>query len=125
MDISPEIVMAGAEIAAVIVAAFAILVTLRGIREQLWLNTFAEYTGRYSDIVEKLPYDARDPKGTFDLDRLPVSEREHILAAVRRYLNLCSEELYLHQKQRIDDETWFIWLTGIKDTMRMPCFSRA
>jgi len=53
---------------------------------------------------------------------LPVHERERILSVMRRYLNLCSEEYYLHKKGKIDNQTWDIWKTGIRDTIRLPCF---
>jgi len=106
----------------VLIAAITLIVTLRGIRDQLWLSTFSQYTARYSDVMEDLPFDARDPNGAFDLTSQPPQDRERILGAVRKYANLCSEELYLHQRGRVDRETWAIWKTGIRDTMRTPCF---
>jgi hypothetical protein len=117
--------VAAATFALVLVTALLALVTLKGIREQLWLMTFAEYTRRYSEIMDDLPFEARRPGGNFDLGALPVNERQRALGAMRRYLNLCSEELYLHQRRKVDDETWSIWVTGIRDTVRLPCFQHA
>jgi hypothetical protein len=122
---SADVVVALAEVMAVIVAAIAILVALHGIKQQLWLTIFSEYTSRYSEIMEDLPFEVRDPNAYFDLGSVPVIERDRILAAARKYINLCSEELYLHTKGKIDDETWSIWHTGIRDTMRTPCFTKA
>jgi len=116
-------ILAVAQVAAVIVAAIAILVSLSGIRSQLWLTTFAEYTRRYSEIMEGLPFEARRPGGNFNLHALPAGERDHVLSVMRRYLNLCSEELYLRQRRQIDRATWEIWRTGMRDTRRLPCFA--
>jgi hypothetical protein len=110
-----------------LVAATVLLVwvTLRGIREQLWLLTFSEYTRRYAEIVDMLPPDARRPGATFDFAALSPPERDRILTAMRRYLNLCSEERFLHSRGKIDATTWSIWRTGIRDTARLPCFQAA
>jgi len=97
-------------------------VGLRGIREQLWLQTFSEYTRRYSEIMDGLAFEARRPGGIFDFNQLPSAEREQTLGVMRRYLNLCSEELYLHSRGMLDKGTWEIWRMGIVDTVSMPCF---
>ena len=118
----PEQIIALANVAAVLVAVVAIFVALRGVRDELWMITFAEYTNRYAMIMDGLPFEARRPGGNFDLDQLQPSERERVLGAMRRYLNLCSEEFYLHGRGKIDKKTWSIWKTGIRDTIRLPCF---
>ena len=119
-----ETVVSLAQLAAVLIAAVAVMVTLKGIRNQLWLSAFLEFTGRYSQIMKAVPFEARNPHGTFDLDDLPEPERQEVLAAVRSYANLCSEELYLYEHGRIDETTWESWKAGIRDTMRTPCFRR-
>jgi len=119
---SADSVVAIGQVAAVLVAAFAIIVTLRGVRNQLWIIVFTEYTKRYSETVKDLPSEARRPNGKFDLSQLDGSDRDRVYNAMRSYLNLCSEEFYLHKKKRIDTETWEIWKLGIKDIMRLPWF---
>lgn len=114
-----------ATLALVGATAFAGVASLRGVRDQLWLITFSEYTRRYSEIMDGLPYEARRPGGDFDLKKLAEGERERVLATARRYLNLCSEELYLNKRGALDDGTWEIWRTGIADTARMPFFRDA
>jgi len=121
---SHELIIGYGGLAGVLIAAITVIVTLRGIRDQLWLSTFSEYTARYSEVMEDVPFAARDPHGPFDLDSLPIDQRERVLGAVRKYANLCSEELFLYRRGRIDKETWNIWQTGIRDTMRTPCFGR-
>jgi hypothetical protein len=113
-------VVAIATIAGVLVAAGALLVALRGVRYPLWLHTFSEYTRRYSDIVQGLPAESRQPGSDFSLKSLDPSERGRVLNAARGYLNLCSEEFYLHERGRIDDTTWAIWRQGMVTTLRLP-----
>jgi hypothetical protein len=113
-------VIAIAEVAAVLIAGGGIYMTLRGLRDQLWLTTFSEYTRRYSEITKMLPAESRRPGGSFEIEALPEAERGHVLNAVREYLNLCSEEFYLHSRKRIDDDTWSIWKLGIAETVRLP-----
>ena len=40
--------------------------------------------------------------------------------AARAYLNLCSEEFYLHGRGKIDHETWGIWQDGMRETFGLP-----
>src|SRR5574340_1046185 len=122
---TPDVMVALATFALVLITGVAGLLSLRGLREQLWLVTFAEYTRRYSEIMDALPFEARRPGGQVDLEALPVDERDRALGAMRKYLNLCSEGLYLHNRGKIDGETWGLWRTAIRDTLRLPCFSGA
>ncbi len=113
-------IVAIATVTGVLVAAGALLVALKGVRDQLWLHTFSEYTRRYSDIVQGLPAESRRPGSHFSLEKLEPSERGRVLNAARGYLNLCSEEFYLHERGRIDDTTWAIWRQGMVETLRLP-----
>ncbi|MEX0751166.1 MAG: hypothetical protein WD359_10195 [Dehalococcoidia bacterium] len=111
--------MAGlAQLVAVVIAAAALVVTLSGIRKQLWLTTFAEYTGRYIQILDEIPMAARREPQTFSLASQPDSERDRLLALAIRYLNLCSEEYYLFRKNIIDGRTWAIWEEEIVIALR-------
>jgi hypothetical protein len=120
VSVTANQVIAIAEVAAVLIAGGGIYMTLRGLRDQLWLTTFAEYTRRYSEITRMLPADSREPGASFEIEALPRDERGRVVNAVRDYLNLCSEEFYLHSRKRIDDETWRIWELGIAETVRLP-----
>lgn len=119
---SSELVLALASAFSAAAALVTIFVLLKGVRDQLWIVTFAVYTGRYMDAMERLPSEARRPTGTFRLDSLSPSDRERTLEGMRRYLNLCSEEFYLKSKRKIDRHTWEIWEAGIRDTIGLPCF---
>ena len=117
---SVEQVVAFASVAGVIVALASVVVALRGVRDQLWLQTFSEYTRRYGEIVTDLPSEARRPGGTYLFDEQDESEQGRVLNTARAYLNLCSEEYYLHSRGRIDDETWTIWRDGMIEVFRAP-----
>jgi hypothetical protein len=113
-------VIAIAEVAAVLIAGGGIYMTLRGLRDQLWLTTFSEYTRRYSEITRKLPAESRRPGSDFQVEALPKDQQGELQNAVREYLNLCSEEFYLHNRKKVDEETWTIWKLGMEETVRLP-----
>jgi hypothetical protein len=113
-------IIAIATVAGVLVALFAIAATLKGLKDQLWLQTFAEYTRRYGEIVRELPSEARRPGGNFVFEELETEEQGRVLNIARSYLNLCSEEFFLHSRGRIDDETWSIWRAGMVEVLRAP-----
>jgi hypothetical protein len=115
-----EEIVAVATVVGVVVAIAAILVALRGVRDQLWLQTFSEYTRRYGEIVRELPSEARRPGGRFVFEDRDAEEQGHVLNTARAYLNLCSEEYFLHSRGRIDDETWSIWRGGMIEVLRAP-----
>lgn len=101
-----------AAICSVVVSAGAVVMSIHGLKSQLWLQTFADYTKRYDAIVAALPSEARDPDLELGLDGLTSEVRAQTANACRSYLNLCSEEHYLKSRKRIDGDTWAIWATG-------------
>jgi hypothetical protein len=90
-----------ASLAAVIVSALAIVAGLKGVRDQLRVTIFLEYTERYSKIMQNMPYMAREPGSDYELASQSEEERRRVLAVFREYLNLCSEEKWLHDQNRI------------------------
>ena len=65
------------------VTAAGLYLTIRTIRDQLWLQTFAEYTRRYADVVRDLPSESRRPDSGFDIEKLAPEERNDVLNAAR------------------------------------------
>jgi hypothetical protein len=111
-----------ASVAAVVVSAIAVVVALKGVRDQLRTATFLAYTERYGKIMAEVPYAARRPGSGYRLDKVAMQERIDVLSAFRDYFNLCSEELWLHSIGRIDAKTWQIWRLGIRQVMEFPCY---
>ena len=89
-------------------------------RDQLWLQTFSEYTRRYAEVVRDLPSDSRRPNSSFDINTLPVPSETACSTQRGRTSISRREEFFLHRRGRIDDETWSIWRTGIEQTVRLP-----
>jgi hypothetical protein len=114
-----------ASLAAVIVSALAIVAGLKGVRDQLRVTIFLEYTERYSKVMQNMPYMAREPGSGYQLASHSEEERRRVLAVFREYLNLCSEEKWLHDQKRIDGPTWKIWEQGMLDVARFPPFREA
>ena len=113
-----DYVVLGVEVASFAVATAAVFFAVSGVRNQLRLQTFSEYTRRYGEIFSSLSSAARDPHSDFALESLDAEERDRHLNVARAYFNLCSEEFYLHKRRRIDRDTWVIWCRGMRDTMR-------
>jgi hypothetical protein len=112
-------------VAAVVVSAIAIVVGLNSVRDQLRVTIFLEYTKRYSKVMQHMPFEARDPGGRYGLTSQSKEERQRILSVFREYLNMCSEEKWLHDHRRIDNATWRIWERGMQDTASFPSFGDA
>ena len=112
-------------LAAVVVSALSIVAGLKSVRDQLRIAIFLEYTKRYSKVMQDMPFEARDPGGRYRLSSQPKDERYRILSVFREYLNMCSEEKWLHEHRRIDHAVWSIWERGIRDTASFPSFAEA
>jgi hypothetical protein len=106
------------QVGAVAVGAAAVMVTLTGIKRQLWLATFSDYTRRYSEISERVPIEARLSPDTFGLDTMQGSERDRLLCVAISYFNLCSEEFHLWQTNIVDEKTWRIWETEMRSAFQ-------
>jgi hypothetical protein len=106
-----------------VAAAVGVWVQLRGIQNQLWLQMFTEYTRRYSEVMAGIPFEASGIGAPAELSTLEEDQRKAVIGGMRRYFNLCSEEFYLHQKERVDGETWGIWQSGIQASTRGPFFA--
>ena len=114
-----------ASLAAVVVSALAIVAGLKGVRDQMRVTVFLEYTERYAKIMQSMPFPAREPGSGYQLASQSDEERHRVLGVFREYLNLCSEEKWLHDQKRIDHATWKIWETGMQDVARFPSFREA
>lgn len=113
------------QVVAVLGAAFGVYLGLRGVRKQIWIGIFTQYTTRYSEVFDGLPLAIRSPSLDKKLNMMDEDLKDDVLNVMRRYLNLCSEEMYLAEKGYLEDGAWEIWKTGIRDSMRLPIFAEA
>src|SRR6266536_6336555 len=114
-----------ASLATVIVSALAIATGLKSVRDQMRITIFLTYTERYTQIMRDMPFEAREPGSGYQLNSQADEERHRVLTVFREYLNMCSEEHWLHDHHRIDHPTWNIWKCGMQDAARFPCFRDA
>ena len=68
--------------------------------KQLQVRAFTECTSRFQEIKLHLKKD--------------VSDKEYYQ---RLYIDLCSEEYYLHSKDYLSDDVWKIWVKGMEVTI--------
>lgn len=86
------------------------------IRQQQ-LSFFEKYTARYSHIMEQMPEEFfLTPE-----ENIPDDTLKEINHYIRLYLDLCSEEYYLHQEGCIDEKVWEEeWKDGITGLFGNP-----
>jgi hypothetical protein len=80
-----------------ILAVVSLIITLVSSRRQTQMAFFAEYTKRYQEIMFHILLDDGNKK---QYERL--------------YLDLCSEEYYLHKKNYLPQKVWKMWEDGMK-----------
>lgn len=80
-----------------ILAVVSLIITLISSRRQTQMAFFAEYTKRYQDIMFHIMLDDGNQK---QYERL--------------YLDLCSEEYFLHKKNYLPRKVWKMWEDGMK-----------
>lgn len=112
-------------VASVTVAGLGVIIALKGVSDQLRLQTFISYTDRYAAVMARMPFEARTPRSGYSLDDVSPAERRAVLSIFRDYFNLCSEELWLADAGRIDKKTWSVWKLGIKQVAEFPSFGAA
>ena len=71
---------------------------------------FMDYTKRYNDWIVSIPKELFNGQGSIN-DYATKN-------IVRVYIDLCSEEFYLHKKGLIEDEIWNIWSSGMRDIFK-------
>jgi hypothetical protein len=96
-----------------------IIYELKKKNEYTKLDFFEEYTKRYSEIMLNLPNCVHEQY--FDYEQ-HSEQTENILRYMRAYFDLCSEELYLYQQNRIDKYVWENWEEGIKMALQKEAF---
>lgn len=95
----------------------------RGLKKQLSLSLFSEYTKRYQEIILNFPESVNQED--FDFNLLGKDERDKTLRYMRAYFDLCSEEYFLWKKGHIDDDTWREWESGIRYAYTKTAFKQA
>ena len=106
-----------------LITIIALLVSINQFKKQLQLTFFADYTKRYQGIFLNFPETIN--RKDFDFNALKPDKKAKTLKYMRAYFDLCSEELFLYNKGRIDDETWKEWKSGIEYSFSKTAFKLA
>ena len=99
-----------------------LLLGLRIYRRQANAQAFLTYTERYEQIMSSYPPEARLAR--LDSDRALPPRSPELTLSVLRYLNLCSEELYLFRYGHLDKKLWAIWEDELIRMLRTPLVRR-
>lgn len=89
---------------------FGIWVYWRQMNAQLFLAL----TARYRDVMKQFPEEVDGRQEAFSK---PPPRTAKLTAAVVEYLNLCSEEFYLHDRHFLAHDIWSIWKEEMCQTL--------
>lgn len=56
---------------------------------------------------------------------LPDEEYMQAFPRLYRYIDLCNEQIFLRQQERVRPEVWNYWSSGIQSNLDRPAFARA
>lgn len=104
----------------IIITLIGVIISIYQFREQQKLNLFSEYTKRYQEIMMKMPEICFQEE--FDYTKLDDKNKDQTIKAMRLYFDLCSEEYFLYLKNKIDQEVWLEWKSGMTYMLNKPAF---
>ncbi|HEY7429055.1 MAG TPA: hypothetical protein VH682_32795 [Gemmataceae bacterium] len=117
------------ELAVQIVTIISLLLTAGAVAFGIWsfwkqmnCQVYLAYTERYEAIMQSFPDGALESRLRLG-DMLP-QRSEALSICILRYLNLCSEEFFLHQKGFLSKRIWAVWQPEIVRTLRSPVVKR-
>ena len=109
-------------IIAVGIAAYGLFYNVKATKQQANTQLFLDYTARYERIMESFPAEALSAR--LDLDGELPPESPELSRSILRYLNMSSEELYLHERGYLDSDIWTIWERELNRTLQSPLLRR-
>jgi hypothetical protein len=91
------------------------------------LTVFLEYTRRFEEIAAELPTELRDTPTEFDRSYQNKKDglSDHVQHAIVRYVNLCSEEFFLHGEGLITEPVWELWRSYMEAVLGTALFTDA
>lgn len=102
--------------------AFSIWLSLKNYRRQKTVEMVMKYAERYEKIMDAFPPEAFRLRFNLEAELPPRSDK--LTLAVLKYLNLCSEEYYLHKRGYLAKDVWRIWEEELMRTLRSQLFRR-
>ncbi len=92
---------------------------IRLVRKQATTTFEDSLAAQYRRIMESIPTDIW--LGS-QLKTLDIERQAQCRDAIYRYIDLSTEQAFLHTKKRVTDEAWNEWIEGIKGNMELPAF---
>lgn len=103
--------------------AYFFRVSMCQINKQIKLNFFSEYTKRYEDIISNFPENINEE--SFSYENLASEKKDKTMRYMRIYFDLCSEEFFLREKDRIEKYVWDEWEEGMSSAFKKKAFKEA
>lgn len=98
-----------------------VFVQLQKLGQQIKLQSFADYTKRYQEIVLRFPEDINSS----DFVLVGRSDYEVVMRNMRAYLDLSFEEWFLNRSELLDFKIWELWSGGILTALSKSAFQQA
>lgn len=118
----PTWVLDLASVGAAVATAAALVLAYITYKGSTSAQVFMEYTRRYGEVLAAFPDGELAARAAFDETPPPPSPA--LTTAVLRYLNLCSEEFYMHQHGMLAPRVWRIWEGEIRRKLATPLLVR-
>ena len=89
------------------------------------VRVFISCCERFDQIMQAMPVKLRREQELSSLDISAALKNEAVQHAIFRYLNLCSEEYYLHSLKALPSGVWKIWEKQMEAMLRNRLFKAA
>lgn len=90
--------------------------------KQINCQVFLAYNERYEKIMGSFPPGALESRLKLGETLPPPSEELRI--CILKYLNLCSEEFFLHRHRYLAGDIWSLWRGEMEKVLRNPLLKR-
>jgi hypothetical protein len=119
MEIINEIAQIGTLIAAlgVLATVWGIRASVHETRKALAVGVFTTFTNRYSEIMNGLPDELHGKLFNVTKEKV-VGQETTVHKVLAQYLDLCAEELYLHDHDLLPRGVWEIWVAEMIECLR-------
>lgn len=114
LSIDQNMLIAVIEGIGVIIAITTLAIGVFQFNKQQRLSFFEKYTARYQHIMEIMP------ESVLSNRMFSQKDKEQATRAIRLYIDLCSEEFYLHDKKFLDKKVWKEWREGMEIMFSKP-----
>jgi len=104
----------------ILVATLSVLSGLRGVRKQIQVTTYLEYTKRFEDTMRPLARLLRKYKGKYKLGEIESEDARELHELIGSYISIIASEYHLQRGGHIDRETWHMWSYGLTDMFENP-----